>query len=87
MTYDPKAKRPTTEAPTDDPAPVDQLLGAVGSSPTDAVEPEPSRSGPGRASDPVPLPAPVPTRRTPKAIAGALVAVAIILLGWRRYRR
>lgn len=81
MTYDPKAKRPVADDPTDDPAPVDQLLGAV--------EPPAAKPAarPVTRSEPTRLPAPVPTRRTPKALVGAAIALAVLFVGWRRFRR
>jgi hypothetical protein len=81
VTYDPKAKRPVAELPADEPAPVDGLLGTA-ATPTppelirqDQLQPDPKDQ------------APTLTRRTPAAIAGAVAAVIIILLGWKRFRR
>jgi hypothetical protein len=86
VSYDPKAKRPIADDPVDAPAPVDQLLGAAAAS-SDTAGENNTEPAPRTAPEPVPLPHPVQASRTPKAIAGALVAVAIVLLGWRRYRR
>jgi MYXO-CTERM domain-containing protein len=72
--YDPKRARPATDAPADEPAPVDALLGETEASSTTAR--------PAPATDPSPAPPPAVTPRPveplpgPEGSTGRIVVVA-----------
>ena len=82
MTYDPKAKRPAAEPPSDEPAPVDGLLGkgataAPPAASTAATPPEPTRDPKDQATRPE-LVRHDQLQRDPKhhaAIVGAAAAI------------